>query len=82
MKIHLNEVFNTYEVTECDRKFGNEITLDGESLISLDKVKQAVEEIEKHSFPESVYGFGYGKDKVVSMDLVWEILDNLAESEG
>lgn len=51
-------------------------------VVSLDKVKHAREEIEKQSYPESSYGFGCGKDKVVSMDLVWEILDKLIiESE-
>ena len=55
---------------------------DSVKAIPLDKVKQARDEIEKQSYKESVYGFAYGRDKVVSMDLVWDILDKLIESEG
>jgi hypothetical protein len=73
MKIHLNEVFNTYEVTECDRKFGNEITLDGETLISLDKVKQTVEEIGDLPVECST---------LIDGEKVLAILDKLIESES
>lgn len=40
----------SYQVTECDLKFGKQITLDGELLISasiLDKVRAEIERQEK-----------------------------------
>ena len=51
--------------------------------IPLDKVKKAREEIEKNAYSESVYGDFYAGTQVVSMDLVFEILDKLIkESEN
>ena len=38
MKIHYNEIFDCYEVTECDCKFGKDITLDGKPLIPLSEI--------------------------------------------
>ena len=46
MKIEKTEY--SYQVTECDLKFGEQITLDGELLISvsvLDKIRAEIEQL-------------------------------------
>ena len=47
MKIHHNETFDCYEVTECDCKFGKDITLDGELLIPLSEIIKLRDKIQK-----------------------------------
>lgn len=37
-----------YQVTECDLKFGDQITLDGESLIPISTLDKIVTEIEEN----------------------------------
>lgn len=71
-----------YQVTECDLKFGEQITLDGELLISisvLDKIRAEIDEIplsEPMVSADGLYCYG---SKSITMghfrEKVFEIID-------
>lgn len=46
MKITYNNVFNCYEVTECDCKFGKAITLDGVPMIPVTEIIELRDKIQ------------------------------------
>ena len=80
MKIEKTEC--NYQVTECDLKFGEQVTLDGELLIPtsiLDKIRAEIEEERVHEdwdFGQEIY---YNN----AIDDVLKILDKYkTESEG
>ena len=50
MKIHYNKTFNSYEVAECDCKFGKDITLDGRPLIIADDLNSIKHEADKYGY--------------------------------
>lgn len=61
MKIEKNEC--NYQVTECDLKFGRQITLDGELLIPVSvlyNIKDEIEEIEINGNIRDVECFSAG----------------------
>ena len=76
MKIEKTEC--NYQVTECDLKFGEQITLDGELLISvssLDKIRAEIERLHYHPKLDFIKN-----DEIV--DMVLDIIDKYnAESE-
>ena len=47
MKITYNDVFNCYEATECDCKFGKAITLDGIPMVPVTEIIELRDKIQK-----------------------------------
>lgn len=80
MKIEKTEY--SYQVTECDLKFGEQITLDGELLISasvFDKIKAEIMSLDY--IDEDKYE-GTSIDPQISRDDVFEIIDQyMAENK-
>ena len=73
MKIEKNEY--SYQVTECDLKFGKQITLDGELLVSasiLDKIRAEIDELE--IYYDNDY-FSDNKDPMYKCNEVSQIID-------
>ena len=68
MKIEKSEC--NYQVTECDLKFGKQITLDGEVLIPmsvLDKIRAEIEAYQSDAF--------YHDNVMMNKRMVLEIID-------
>ena len=81
MKIDKTE--HSYQVTECDLKFGEQITLNGELLIPVSVLGKIRAEILEKSFevPYKNQAFDYGI-RLVELEKVRHILDKYkAESE-
>lgn len=72
----------SYQVTECDLKFGKQITLDGELLVSasiLDKIRAEIDELE--IYYDNDY-FSGNKDPMYKCNEVSQIIDKYrTESE-
>ena len=65
----------SYQVTECDLKFGKQITLDGELLVSasiLDKIRAEIDELE--IYYDNDY-FSGNKDQMYKCNEVSQIID-------
>lgn len=76
MRIEKSEC--NYQVTECDLKFGEQITLDGELLVPvsvLDKIRAEIEQLHHHPILDFI-----NTDKVVDMAL--EIIDKYRAEQG
>ena len=75
MKIEKTEY--SYQVTECDSKFGKQITLDGELLIPasvLNKIRVEIERLHHHPKLDFIKN-----DEVVEMAL--EVIDKYREEQ-
>lgn len=75
MKIEKSEC--NYQVTECDLKFGKQITLDGELLVPISVLNKIRSEIEQTAFK------GVDGEKFIFVRRVNQIIDKYkSESEG
>ena len=89
MKIEKTEY--SYQVTECDLRFGEQITLDDELLIPasvLDKIQAEIEKQKKcHCVDAYVAGLNYAIDmidkyKAKPKDIEMQATEFLAEARG
>lgn len=80
MKIEKTEC--SYQVTECDLKFGEQITLDGELLIpisSLNKVRTEIKDKIERSY--GAYNFEYRKGLYEAIEIIDNIKANPKDME-